>query len=145
MADFYAPQKARHSGWRSRWVPHPKDTLNEPERRILYLSGTGDKDLEDVGWTLSGATLAPVDTYYMQIRRGLQYLKRPIPSHTNAGKLYDGYSAYDPRRVAQYLEIFRVYTNYIKTDAKGFTPAMRFGLACGPVRFEDILYFWPWK
>ena len=37
------------------------------------------------------------------------------------------------------------YTNYIKTDAKGVTPAMRFGLARGPVKFEDILYFWPWK
>jgi hypothetical protein len=95
----------------------------------------------DVGWILSGATLAPVDTYFMQIRRGLQYLGRPIPSHTNAGKLYYGYSAYDPRRVAQYLEIFRTYTNYIKTHAKGVTAAMRFGLARGPVKFEGILYF----
>ena len=145
MAHLYGRQKTQDADWRNRWVPHPKDTLNEPERRILYLADTGDKDLEDIGWTLSGATLAPVDTYFMQIRRGLQYLERPIPSHTNAGKLYYGYSAYDPRRVAQYLEIFRVYTNYIKADAKGITPAMRFGLARGPVKFEDILYFWPWK
>jgi len=48
MADLYARQKARNSDWRNRWVPHPKDTLNEPERRILYLSDTGDKDLEEV-------------------------------------------------------------------------------------------------
>jgi len=145
MADIYARQKAKHDDWRHRWVPHPKDTLNEPQRRILYVTDTGEKSLEDIGWTLSGATLAPVDTYFMQIRRGLQYLERPIPSHTNAEKLYYGYSAYDPRRVAQHLEIFRVYTNYIKTDKHGKTPAMRFGLARGPVKFEDILYFWPWR
>lgn len=145
MGDLYDRQKSQHADWRHRWVPHPRDTLNEPKRRILYLSDTGDKDLDEVGWALSGATLAPVDTYFMQIRRGLQYLERPIPSHTNAQKLYYGYSAYDPRRVAQHLEIFRVYTNYIKTDAEGVTPAMRFGLARGPVTFEDILYFWPWK
>lgn len=118
MADLYERQKARHVDWRNRWVPHPRDTLNEPERRILYLADTGDKDLEDIGWTLSGATLAPVDNYFMRIRRGLQYLERPIPSHTNAEKLYYGYSAYDPRRVAQYLEIFRVYLPHL-SDGEG--------------------------
>ncbi|WP_179141904.1 hypothetical protein [Salibaculum halophilum] len=40
--------------------------------------------------------------------------------------------------VARYLEIFRVYTTYIETDAKWVTPALRFGLARGPIKVEDI-------
>lgn len=44
----------------------------------------------------------------MRIRRKLYYLERPIPSHANANRLYYGYSAYDPKRVVQNLEIFRV-------------------------------------
>ncbi|MGC9370503.1 MAG: hypothetical protein ACP5DX_13270 [Paracoccaceae bacterium] len=67
-------------------VPHPRDALNEPERRILYLADAGDKDLEDIGWTMSGATLAPMDNYFM-----------------------------------------------------------RFGLARGPVTFENIPYYWPFR
>ena len=49
MADLYARQKARHDDWRHRWVPHPKDTLNEPEHRTLYLADTGDKDPYEIG------------------------------------------------------------------------------------------------
>lgn len=143
MAWEYAELCARHQDWRNRWVPHPKDTVNEPRRRIQYLTDTGRKSLLNIGWTLSGASLAPVDTYFMQIRRQLYYLERPIPTQTNAEKLYYGYSAYDPLRVVQHLEIFRVFSNYVWTDSNGMTPAMKFGLAKGPVRMEDILYYWP--
>lgn len=143
MAWEYAELCARYPDWRHRWVSHPKDTINEPRRRIQYLTDNGRKDLMNIGWTLSGASLAYVDTYFMQIRRQLQYLERPIPTQTNANKLYYGYSAYDPHRVTQHLEIFRVYTNYVQTDDHGQTPAMKFGLAKGPIRMEDILYYWP--
>lgn len=143
MAWDYAALCASEPDWRNRWVSHPRDTTNEPRRRIQYLTDTNRRNLTDIGWTLSGATLAPVDNYFMRVRRKLYYLERPIPSHTNANRLYYGYSAYDPRRVAQYLEIFRAYTNYIQKDAKGITPAMRFGLAKGPLKFEDILYWQP--
>ena len=46
-------------------------------------------------------------------------------------------------RVVQLLEIFRAYTNFIWTDTKGQTPAMKFGLAKGAIRVEDILYWRP--
>ncbi len=143
MALEYEKVSSEKPDWRNRWVAHPKDTINEPCRRIQYLTDTGRRKLEDIGWTLSGATLAPVDNYFMRIRRKLYYLERPIPSRTNANRLYFGYSAYDPRRVAQYLEIFRVYSNFIHKDSKGRTPAMKFGLAKGPLKFEDILYWTP--
>jgi hypothetical protein len=39
------------------------------------------------------------------------------------------------------LEIFRVYYNYCQTGEDKKTPAMRLGLARGPVSPEQILYF----
>lgn len=143
MALEYALISATVPDWKRKWVAHPRDTINEPKRRIQFITDTGRKSLEDIGWLLSGASLAPVDNYFMRIRRLIYYLERPIPSHTNANRLYYGYAAYDPKRVLQLLTIFRAYTNYIDTDDRGETPAMRFGLAKGRVRFEDILYWRP--
>lgn len=37
----------------------------------------------------------------------------------------------------------RRFTNYIWMNEKEMTAAMRFGLAKGPVRFEDIIYWMP--
>ena len=125
-----------------RWVRHPKNTMNEPRRRILYLTDNGQKSLQGIGWTMSLATLAPVDNYFMRVRRGVLYFERPVPSRTNAGRLWTGYQPYDPKRAFQLLDIFRVYTNYVWTTG-GKTPAQRLGLARGPVKFEDILYWQP--
>ena len=38
-------------------------------------------------------------------------------------------------------DICRVYYNYVNKNDKGKTPAMRLGLAKGPVAVETILYF----
>lgn len=143
MAEEYARHCKNEPDWRKRWVVHPKNTLNEPLRRILYLTDTGDKTPEEIGWVLSQATLAAVDTYFMRLRRKVQYFERPIPTRSNADALWAGYHAYDPWRVVQLLDIFRVYTNFIWKRSNGQTPAMAFGLAKGPLRFEDILYWRP--
>lgn len=39
------------------------------------------------------------------------------------------------------LVIFRTYFNYIARGEDRMTPAMRIGLAKGPVRFEEVTYF----
>lgn len=143
MADEYAAAASSKPDWRKRWIPHPRSTINEPKRRVLYLTDTGNKTPEHIGWTLAGATLAPVDNYFMRLRRKINYLERPIPTRSNASRLWSGYHAYDPKRVLQMLEIFRTYTNYIRTKDGKSTPAMKFGLAKGPVRFEDIIYWMP--
>lgn len=38
-------------------------------------------------------------------------------------------------------DICRVYYNYVNKNDKGETPAMRLGLAKGPVAVEKIIYF----
>mgnify|MGYP007082200664 CR=1 FL=1 len=63
---------------------------------------------------------------------------RSIPdARPGSGNLY-GY--YSPAMVEKMLTIFRTYFNFIAKGEDGKTPAMRLGLAKGPVRFEDIIY-----
>jgi hypothetical protein len=69
-------------------------------------------------------------------------LERPIHSASSAGRVWNGYGAYNPAMVIKMLEIFRVVHNYIdirKEDKK--TPAMRLGLAKAPLSYKNVLYF----
>ena len=87
------------------------------------------------------ASLHTVDRYFMQLRRLLMALERPIHTPSNDGRVWRGYSHYNPARIQQLLDIYRIYYNFVKKGEDGFTPAMRLGLAKGVIRIEDILYF----
>ena len=58
-------------------------------------------------------------------------------------RLWFGKNAYNPSVLAKLVEIFRTYFNYCEVGEDKRTPAMRMGLARGPVAEEDILYFVP--
>jgi hypothetical protein len=97
------------------------------------------------------ASLHGVDRFFMQLRRMLSPLERPVATASNQRRVWRGYSPYNPVRVQQLVDIYRVFYNYAKpgrnqvtADGKavpGKTPAERLGLAKGLVRIEDILYF----
>ena len=132
--------------WKERWITHPRSTLGEPEKKVLYLTDRSEitqKALDRASWTLAQATLAPVDSYFMRLRRKNYYIERPLQTRSNGERVWNGYHAYDPKRIMQLLEIYRVYSNYVRVpDTKdGKTPAMELGLARGPVSLEDIIYF----
>ncbi|MBI3903280.1 MAG: IS1 family transposase [Nitrosomonadales bacterium] len=129
--------------WRDRWVEHPLPIMTEPAKRMCWLTDLGDYDEDHVAKLYLKATLHPVDRYFMQIRRRLSLAERPISSAGNAGRIWNGYAAYQPDNLASVLEIFRVYFNFCESGADKKTPAMRLGLAKGPVALEDILYFIP--
>lgn len=81
-----------------------------------------------------------IDRFFMQVRRRLSILERPIGSASSARTWY-GYSAYNPETIVKMLGIFRVFYNYCLTGKDGKTPSMRLGLAKGKVSLEDIIYF----
>jgi len=68
-------------------------------------------------------------------------LERPIHSKSNNGRIWNGYSPYNPGNVAKVLDIMRTVHNYILTAGDGKTPAVRLGLAQAPLDYEDIIYF----
>ena len=144
-------QGAREAGvFRDRWANHPFPDMREPAKKVCWL--TDQRPIEevrkgvvpdDIVHSHLKATLAPVDRYFMQIRRGITLAERGIPSASTDSRLWFGKNAYNPQVLVQLLEIFRTYFNYCEVGEDGCTPAMRLGLAKGPVSPEDIIYWTP--
>ena len=87
------------------------------------------------------ASLHGIDRFFMQVRRRLSLLERPIATASKSRRMWYGYSAYNPTNIVKLLGIFRVFYNYCATGKDGKTPAIRLGLAKGKVDLEDIIYF----
>jgi len=152
-------------GWKDKWLEYPFPNMSEPDKMVCYLTNIKkegfDRDLEGMAYIFERATLHPIDRFFMQCRRGVSILERSVRSTSRSGRVWQLYNAYDPGIVVKLLEIYRVYYNYVKATEgrkrpKGAprrkpgevkktmkTPAMRLGLAKGPISLEDILYFKP--
>ena len=85
------------------------------------------------------ASLHPIDRFFMQVRRRLSLLERPISTSSKAGRTWYGYSAYKPENIEKVLTIFRVYYNYCLAGKDKKTPAMRLGLTNYTVEPQNIL------
>lgn len=130
-----------HGKWRDRWLDHPFPTMSEPEKAVAFLTDLGDYDEEHKAWLYNKASMHGVDSFFNQVRRRLSLLERPIHSKSNNGRIWNGYSPYNPGNVAKVLDIMRTVHNYILTGRDGKTPAVRLGLAKAPLDYEDIIYF----
>lgn len=127
--------------WQDRWLSHPFPNMSEPEKAICYLTDYGDYDEDHLARLYNKASLHAIDCFFMQVRRRLSILERPIASSSSAGRTWHGYSAYNPESIVKMLGIFRVFYNYCLAGQDKKTPAMRMGLAKGKVALEDIIYF----
>lgn len=129
--------------WSDRWLTHPVPNGSEPEKAICYLTDTGryQKDLDHLANLYLKGSLHSIDRFFMQVRRRLSLVERPISTPSQVGRTWYGYSAYQPENIQKMLEIFRVYYNYCLVGKGKMTPAMRLGLAQAVVAPEDILYF----
>jgi len=136
--------------WDDRWLTHPAPNMAEPDKRVCWLTDIdpletdADERKEQMNHHarlyLRGS-LHAVDRFFMRVRRSLTLAERPYATASSDRRMWHGYSAYQPRNLAKVLTIFKVAHNYCLKDSKGKTPAMKLGLAKGPVALEDILYF----
>lgn len=127
--------------WQDRWMSHPFPNMSEPEKAVCYLTDFKDYDADHLARLYNKASLHAIDCFFMQVRRRLSVLERPIGSASNSGRTWYGYSAYNPETIVKMLGIFRVFYNYCLAGQDGKTPAMRLGLAKGKISLEDIIYF----
>jgi len=127
--------------WNDKWMLHPFPNMSEPEKAVCYMTDYGDYDEDHRAWLYNKASMHGIDRFFMQVRRRLSLLERPIASASSAGRMWHGYSPYNPAMIAKVLDIFRVYYNYCLVGEDKQTPAMRLGLAKGKVTEEDIIYF----
>jgi len=127
--------------WQDRWVEHPFPNMGEPEKAICYLTDIQGYDEDHLAWLYNKASLHAIDRFFMQVRRRLSLLERPISSSANLGRRWFGYSPYKPIMVGKLLDIFRVFYNFVEVGKNKQTPAMRLGLAKGKITIENIIYY----
>lgn len=133
--------------WKDRWVMHPLPTMSEAEKASCFLTDMGDYDDEHQAWLHNKASLHAVDSWFNRVRRRNSMLERPTVSASNRGRTYYAYSAYKPEQIAKLLTILRVCHNFIwvpdkvRKGEQKKTPAMKLGLAKGPLSYKDIVYY----
>ena len=127
--------------WQDRWMLHPFPNMSEPEKAVCYLTDYKDYDADHLARLYNKASMHAIDCFFMQVRRRLSILERPIGSASSTGRTWYGYSAYNPETIVKMLGIFRVFYNYCLAGQDKKTPAMRLGLARGKINLEDIIYF----
>ncbi len=126
--------------WSDKWILHPFPNMSEPEKAVCYLTDIQGYDEDHLAWLYNKASLHAIDRFFMQVRRRLSLLERPIATPSSAGRKWFGYSAYNPAIIIKILDIFRVFYNYIEVGKDGLTPAMRVGLAKGRIEIQDVIH-----
>jgi hypothetical protein len=135
-------KEVMHFGkWQDKWVYHPFPNMGEPEKAMCYLTDIQQYDDEHLAWLYNKASLHAIDRFFMQLRRRISLLERPIATSSSAGRRWHGYNAYNPGVIAKLLDIFRVFYDYIEVGNDDETPAMRLGLAKSKIDMEDIIYY----
>lgn len=128
-----------------RWVAFPDSTEAEPLKAVCWLTDRSDvpDTTRHLAVVYARASMHAIDRFFMRIRRRIMALERPISTPSNDGRVWRGYSPYNPAQVQKLLDIYRCHHNFVDDGDRGVTPAMRLGLAKGPIRLEDIIYFDP--
>ena len=123
------------------WIEHPWVSKAEPEKMVAAVTNVSRYDILHQANLYRMVTLAPVDRFFMNIRRMSMYFERPFQSGTGMGRIWHGYSAYNPEMYTIVGDIFRIHYNYCTRSKKKDTPAMKLGLAKAPVTVEKIIYY----
>ena len=134
-------QMATVGQWQDRWLTHPLPDMSEPQKVVCYLTDCGDYDEDHLARLYQKASLHGIDRFFMQVRRRLSLLERPIATASKSGRMWCGYSARNPASIVKPLDIFRVFYHCRATGKDGKTPATRLGVARGTIGLEGIIYY----
>lgn len=114
--------------------------INEVQKMVSFITSTYGYTMRNKAFLAKMATLAPIDSFFNQVRRRIQVLERPIHSQSNRNRVWRGHSPYSPEQIKKKLQIFRCYRNFVLKGKDGQTPAEKLGIALGPVEIRRILY-----
>ena len=64
--------------WQDRWLTHPLPDMSEPQKAVCYLTDCADYDVDHLARLYQKASLHGIDRFFMQVRRRLSLLERPI-------------------------------------------------------------------
>ncbi|HCG5954542.1 TPA: hypothetical protein NJ081_002997 [Vibrio parahaemolyticus] len=157
--EFWISKATSRQSEKSEWLVHPFPSAN----RILEVKPLVNvfADAEHSMWQpVSGngvfeVSTKGVDNHFQSIRRRINMLERPVTSATNYHR-WNGYASYNPKWSVKLVEIFRVFMNYVHTDATKLekngmsqksirenesTPAKRLELVDKNFTMKEILEF----
>lgn len=141
MRQRYLKVKRQEPNAVNRWVATVLPHMGEPLKEVSCLTDWGDEDADRIAGGMLSASLHPIDRFFMQMRRRISLLERPIASASSGRRTWHGYSAYNPEVAQKTMGLFRVIYNFCLVGKDGNTPAMRLGLADQPVLQKEILDF----
>lgn len=141
MTARYEEARRTHASVTDRWVESILPHMGEPKKALCYLTDHGAVDPAMVASAMLKASLHPVDRFFMQLRRRISLLERPISTASSTGRTWHGYNAYNPENAARVMKIFRVIFNYCLVGKDGKTPAMRLGLASRPTTYKELIAY----
>jgi hypothetical protein len=130
---------------RAPWIAHPYPTITEPLKAVQMLTDNGKRGQRQVVVGLARATLRGVDRYFMQVRRKINLLERPLHTAGSGYRAWHGYSAYSPRVVSEVLDIFRIIYNFHLRGIDRKTPAQRLGVIDQPVPLSHLCEVAPYS
>jgi len=78
------------------WIAHPFSTMNEPEKKVLWLTQHNAFSTEHIAHLYRHASLRSIDRFFMVLRRRLSVFERPIHSANTNRRTWHGYSCYNP-------------------------------------------------
>ena len=96
--------------WSDRWAAHPLPNQAEPDKAVCYLTDFDDFDEDHKARLYLRASLHAIDRFFLSIRRRLNMLERPVAASSNFGRVWYGYSAYQPQNIEKLLTVFRSIT-----------------------------------
>lgn len=123
------------------WIFMPFPDMSEPEKAVCPMTTLEGMSDDHVARLVGKATLHGVDSFFNRVRRRMSLLERPLRTSSNEGRVWNAYSPYSPMQVQRMLDTFRVVHNFVLVGNDGKTPAMRIGIARGPVDYNDIIYY----
>lgn len=139
MSDIQSLQYPRNE--RDNWVANAIPSVPEPQKVIMPITDISGLSLDHQSRLIQKGSLHAIDRFFAQIRRSLAMFERAMSSGANKSRTWYGYSPYNPSHYQKLGDIYRVYYNYCQVSGKDKkTPAMRLGLAKGPVTIEKIIY-----
>lgn len=141
MRQRYLEIRKKEPNAANRWVASVLPNMGEPLKEVCCLTDWGGSDATRIAGGMLSASLHPIDRFFMQLRRRISLLERPIASASSGHRTWYGYSSYNPEVVQRIMGLFRVIYNYSLVGKDGKTPAMRLGLADRPIGHNEILAF----
>ena len=112
----------------NKWLQYPIPNAAEPEKMVSFLTDIQNYDADHKAKLYLWASLHAIDRFFMQVRRRIYLLERPIQTSGSGRRTWFGYSPYNPVYIHKLLTIFRVFYQAVEKLPRmsDFSPASKF-------------------